>query len=64
MVVWLNLTDLFRSLYVTLAQNPETAALSERIAAVFGQHVDALQQSLDAAQASSEVHLLLRKTAR
>jgi hypothetical protein len=60
----LDLTDLFRSLYVTLAQNPETAALSERIAAGFGQHVDALQQSLDAAKGSSEVHLLLRKTAR
>lgn len=60
----LDLTDLFRSLYVTLAQNPETAALSERITAGFGQHVDALQQSLDAAQTSSEVHLLLRKSAR
>jgi hypothetical protein len=59
----LDLTDLFRSLYVTLAQNPETAALSERIAAGFGQYVDDLQQSLDAAKGSSEVHLLLRKTA-
>ncbi len=60
----LDLTDLFRSLYVTLTQNPETAALSERIAAGFGHHVDALQQSLDAAIGSFEVHLLLRKTAR
>jgi hypothetical protein len=59
----LDLTDLFRSLYVTLAQNPETVALSERIAAGFGRYVDDLQQSLDAAKGSSEVHLLLRKTA-
>ena len=60
----LDLTDLFRSLYVTLAQNPETAALSEHIAASFGRHVDALQQTLDDHLGSSEVHLLLRKTAR
>lgn len=60
----LDLTDLFRSLYVTLAQSAETAALGERIAASFGGHVDALQQTLDAANGSSEVHVLLRKSAR
>ena len=51
----LDLTDLFRSLYVTLAQNPETNALSEQIAASFGRHVDALQQTLDNNLGSSEV---------
>ena len=60
----LDLTDLFRSLYVTLAQNPETAALSEHIAATFGRQVDALQQALDTDNSSSEIHILLRKTAR
>lgn len=60
----LDLTDLFRSLYVTLAQNPETAMLSERIAAGFGRHVDILQPALDAAKDSSEVHLLFRKINR
>lgn len=59
----LDMTDLFRSLYVTLSQDQRTVALGEFITEAMGRHVDALQQQLDVAGCSSEVHLLLRKIA-
>ncbi len=59
----LDMTDLFRSLYVTLAGEPRTAALAEFAAATLGRNVDALQLPLDSAGCASEVHMLLRKSA-
>lgn len=60
----LDMTDLFRSLFVTLSQNAATAALGDFVAGTLGRNVDVLQQQLDAAGCSSEVHMLLRKLAR
>jgi len=60
----LDMTDLFRSLSVTLSQDVRTSVLGEFVAETLGHNVDALQQQLDAAGWCSEVHLMLRKIAR
>jgi hypothetical protein len=59
----LDMLDLYRSLFVTLSGSTDTRALADLLAGTLAQHVDGVQLLFDTVRSSSEVHMLLRKSA-
>jgi hypothetical protein len=58
-----DMVDLLRDVQVTLAGNPETAQLAVRWREMFVPVIDSLQLQIDLRQLSSEVHMVLKKSA-